>query len=381
MFTNLQQLITSMPDEQKCREYLEQQIWNGKPICPFCGCDRSYKLSGGRLYKCASNKCYKKYTITVGTVFECSNVPLSKWFIAVYMATAHKKGISSIQLGKNIGVTQRTAWFMLHRIREMMRTKSIMKLDNIVEIDEAFVGGIVSNMHKAKRAALRTGNNGAIQNKTMVVGMVERGGELKLIAMGKETGRHVVQPIVLQNVDKDAVLITDASANYEGLHKTFAGHEVINHTTEEYVRDGVIHTNTIEGAFSMLKRSIIGCYHQVTPKHLSRYCDETMFRYNLRKMNDAHRFTLSLQNLAGRLKYKDLVKKEKFLVEHIESPIVLNPLTVGRPVYQISKDGEVLNRFESLTIAQNVLGINKRHISNVLRGKKKHAGGFVWKYA
>src|SRR5258706_15227337 len=102
MFTNLQQLIISMPDEATCRKYLEQQIWNGKPICPFCGCDRSYKLGDGKLYKCANNKCYKKYTITVGTVFEASNVPLNKWFIATYFATAHKKGISSIQLGKNI---------------------------------------------------------------------------------------------------------------------------------------------------------------------------------------------------------------------------------------------------------------------------------------
>src|SRR5690242_18317750 len=115
MLTNLQQLITTMPDEKTCRAYLEQQIWNGKPVCPFCGHEKAYKLNDGKTYKCANSKCYKKFTVTVGTVFEASNVPLNKWFIAVYFATAHKKGISSLQLSKNIGVTQRTAWFMLHR--------------------------------------------------------------------------------------------------------------------------------------------------------------------------------------------------------------------------------------------------------------------------
>ena len=143
----------------------------------------------------------------------------------------------------------------------------------------------------------------------MVIGMLERGGDLKLIAMGKDNGVNVIQPLVRENVDTDGVLITDGHFAYTGLVHEYAGHEVVNHKAEEYVRDKVIHTNSIEGAFSLLKRSIIGIYHQVTPKHLSRYCDETMFRYNSRKLKDADRFTISLQRVEGRLTYKSLVLK------------------------------------------------------------------------
>jgi len=304
MFNNLRELILSMPTEETCRDYLVQQRWGGSPVCPYCGSGKVYRIENGQRFKCGNPECYKKYSVTVGTVMEASKVPLVKWFTAIYVISAHKKGISSYQLAKDVGVSQQTGWFMLHRIREMMRDKSGQKLDNIVEVDETYVGGIVGNMSKKKRAKLRTAAGGTVQNKTMVVGMIERSGNLKLLAMGKETGAGVIQPLVRANVDTDAVLITDSSYNYDGLNKEYAGHEIVNHSKEEYVRDSVIHTNSIEGAFSLLKRSIIGIYHQVTPKHLARYCDETMFRYNSRKMTDAARFSLSLTKLEGRLKYK-----------------------------------------------------------------------------
>lgn len=377
MFNNLRELILSMPTEEMCREYLVQQRWNGKPQCPYCGCGKTYSIEGGKRFKCGNAKCYKKFSVTVGTVFEASKIPLVKWFTAVYLCSAHKKGISSYQLGKDIGVSQKCSWFMLHRIREMMRVKDDVKLDNIVEVDETFVGGIVANMSKSKRAKLRTDNGGTIQNKTMVVGMLERGGNLKLVALGKETGCGILQPLVKKNIDTDAVLITDTSNNYDGLVRDYAGHEVVNHSNQEYVRDKVIHTNSIEGVFSLLKRSIIGIYHQVTPKHLSRYCDETMYRYNTRKMNDAARFTISLQNVDGRLKWKDLV----FNTEKVENENVL-PIADHsvRKILQI-ESGIVINQFDSIKDAERATGIPWNGIYKCLRGKRRTSKGYTWKYA
>ncbi len=382
MFTNLRELILSMPTEEQCREYLATQRWQGKPVCPHCGSGRIYVIEKNSRYKCGNSDCYKKFSVKVKTVMEASNVPLFKWFTAIYLVSAHKKGISSYQLGKDIGVSQKSAWFMLHRIREGMRVKYNEKLDNIVEVDECWVGGKVGNMNKKRRAALRTANNGTIQNKTMVMGMIERGGNLKLIACGKETGNYILQPLIHENVDKDAVIISDSSNAYEGLHKEYAGHEIVNHSADEYCRDGVIHTNTIEGAFGMLKRSIIGIYHQVTPKHLSRYCDETMFRYNLRKLNDPARFTLSLQNMDGRIKWKDLTAKidqPKPVIE-ISDKKILSAKKHGRPVYQI-KNGTTVGYYTSLKQASEMTGIRKAMISKVVRGVKKTTGGFEWKYA
>lgn len=151
MFKNLRELITTMKDEKDCKEYLVQQRWNGKPVCPYCGCDRVYRIEERDRFKCASDKCYKKFSVTVGTIFEASKIPLTKWFTAIYLSTAHKKGISSYQLGRDIQVSQKTAWFMLHRIREMMRPKNRSKLDFIVEADETHLGGSLSNKHYSVR--------------------------------------------------------------------------------------------------------------------------------------------------------------------------------------------------------------------------------------
>jgi hypothetical protein len=377
MFTNLRELIQSMPDENTCREYLVQQRWGGKPLCPYCGCGKTYKIEKGKRYKCGSPDCYKKFSVTVGTVMEASNIPLVKWFTAIYLASAHKKGISSYQLGKDIGVSQKCAWFMLHRIREMMREKTSDKLDNIVEIDECWVGGKVKNMSNVKRSRLRTDNNGTIQNKTMVMGLIERGGNLKLITMGKEAGVTILQPVIKDNVDKDAVVITDSSTSYTGLANDYAGHEIVNHAGDEYVRD-IFYTNTIEGAFSMLKRSIIGIYHQVTPKHLSRYCDETMFRYNLRKMKDPQRFIYSLQNIEGRLKYKTLIAA-KSPIDPIKSTIPAHNYPKGS-ILQI-KGNTIIANYPTIQAAVNAVSGSYSPLWRVLKGRKKTHKGFEWKYA
>jgi transposase-like protein len=382
MFNNLRELILSMPTEEACRDYLVQQRWNGKPVCPYCGSGKSYRIENGKRYKCGDSKCYKKYSVTVGTIMEASNIPLVKWFTAIYLSSAHKKGISSYQLGKDIGVSQKCAWFMLHRIREMMRVKDNIKLDNIVEIDEVYIGGKVGNMSKSKRTQLRE-QGLSMRTKTMVMGLIERGGSLKLITIGKTNNYFVMIPTVKANVDKEAVIITDSLSTYHELNKTFAGHQIVNHADQEYVRDKTIHTNSIEGAFSLLKRSIIGIYHQVTPKHLSRYCDETMFRYNLRKMKDANRFTYSLQNIEGRLKYKHLIQKDdKDSFTALEKTVQPIERKKGQhwPIQQILH-GEVIATFKTVVEAQQVTGIAASMIRRVLLAKKYTTHGYQFRYA
>ncbi len=384
MFTNLLELIKSMPDDKTCREYIATQRW-GKDsvVCPYCGHNRAYFIEGGERYKCASKTCYKKFSVTVGTIMEASKIPLVKWLTAIYLVSAHKKGISSYQLGRDLGIAQKNSWFMLHRIREMLRDKSNDKLDNIVEVDEVYIGGKVGNMSKSKRKKLRDEGN-TYNTKTMVMGLLEREGNLKLVHVGSANNLPALQNTVKKNVDNSAVVITDSHLSYTGLNEHFAGHEVVNHSEQEYVREGAIHTNSIEGAFSLLRRSILGIYHQVTPKHLSRYCDETMYRYNLRKMKDADRFALSVANIEGRLTYKKLVepKEQPIAPKGGRRKIVLNTKLRGvkSPVYQI-KDGEIVAQYESIAAASRATGIEHSHIRSALYGKSKTAKGFNWVYA
>jgi hypothetical protein len=378
MFKNLRELIATMPDEKTCREYLVKQRWNDKPICPYCFCDKTYVIENGKRFKCGNKDCYKKFSVTVGTIFEASNIPLNKWFMAIYLCTAHKKGISSYQLGKDIGVAQKNAWFMLHRIREMMRTKHETKLKNTVECDEVYMGGKVSNMSKKKRTFLRE-NDLVGKTKTAVMGMIERKGNLKLVTVGKNTSANSLLPAVYDNIHKDATLITDSSPMYKSMNKMFAQHEVVNHIENEYVRDKQWHTNTIEGAFSMLKRSIYGIYHQVTPKHLSRYCDETAFRYNLRKMKDAERFNFSLTQIEGRLTYKHLVERTKEESIDIQPIVVPEKWTRDRTILQI-KDGKIVATFKTIASAAKAIGVKDPSLRQALTGKSKSCGGYEWRY-
>ena len=240
-------------------------------------------------------------------------------------------------------------------------------------------------MSKSKRKKLRDEGN-TYNTKSMVMGLLERGGALKLIPVHTSNNLPLIQTVVKENVNKEAQLITDSHAGYNGFNKTFASHEVVNHSLQEYVREGNIHTNSIEGAFSLLKRSILGIYHHVTPKHLSRYCEETMFRYNLRKMKDADRFTLSLSNMDGRLSWRDLVNapipvRQPSRAKMQENyPTDLNPKIKGRPVYQLF-DGEIVGEFDSIKQAAGITGLKKESISKVIRGLQTTTGGYQWIYA
>ena len=381
MFTNLRELIASMPDEKQCRDYLVTQRWpDGKPVCPYCGSTHIYRVKERDRFKCGNPECYKKFSVTVGTIFEASKIPLFKWLTAVYLSSAHKKGISSYQLGRDVGVSQKTGWFMLHRIREMMRMKEMFKLDNIVEIDEVYMGGKVGNMSKSKRKMLReTGQVG--NTKTMVMGLIERGGNLKLITLAKDNGTLTLQPVIRDNVDTDAVVITDGLPSYNGLENDFAGHEVVNHIQGEYVRDGSIHTNSIEGVFSHFKRSIYGIYHSASLKHLSRYADETMYRYNTRKIKDADRFNLSLQRIEGRLTYKQLIQKPSTPTPQAKKLIAeYNSKKRSHAVIQL-KGNTIIAEYKSIAEAAKVTGFHRSRIARVVQGHKHTTGGFKWKYA
>lgn len=298
-FKNLIELQKYFNNGNVCWDYLEQLRWNGKVVCPFCKSERHNKFKSSRTYKCKD--CQKKFNAKIGTIFENTKILLSKWFITIYIATSHKKGISSLQLSKDIGVTQKTAWFILHRIREMLSQKAPYMLNGTVEIDETFIGQSFTTLHRNVRRKLK---RAIYNNKTMVFGILERNGNV-WTKMVKGVDGKTLKPIIRNTVDKSSTIMTDGYGAYYGLDKEYH-HEILNHLQDEWVR-GEFHTNSIEGFWSQLKRGIYGIYHHASPKHLQRYCDEFSFRYNTRNINESDRFDYSLLSCEKRLKYSDLI--------------------------------------------------------------------------
>jgi transposase-like protein len=274
------QLFAMFPDEDTARTYLEGRLWPKGPICPTCACgDRLTPRKKG-FYRC--NQCQLDFTIRTGTIFERSHIPLHKWLYAMYLLVTSRKGISSMQLSKEIGITQKSAWFMLGRLREAC-TGELEKLQGIVEVDEAFFGGKEANKHESKKLNAGRGSVG----KVAVVGLRERGGRVIAHPVAN-TDKEALQGAIVEHVEVGSWLMTHEASGYSGIGGLFFDHETVAHSAGEYAR-GQINTNSIESVWAVMKRGIHGVYHQVSPKHLHRYVDEFTFRLN---EGDVKRHTL-----------------------------------------------------------------------------------------
>lgn len=307
-FNSFSQMLEVLNTETKCREFLETLRWNNESICPHCGSQSKahYKLkTKGEfkgLRKCKD--CRERFTVTVGTMFEGSHVPLRKWFIAIYIFSSHKKGISSLQLHRDLGVTQKTAWFMLGRLRNTFKTKTKVKFTDHTQADETFIGGKNKNRHANKKVENSQGRS--FKDKTPVFGLLNKG--LVNTHVVPDTKASTLKPIIASMVEKGSILVTDEWVAYSGLSKDYQ-HEVLKHNEGQFVNSNNFHTNSVEGFWSLLKRGIFGIYHSASAKHLNKYCDEFSYRYNTRNITDSNRFSMSLVNADERLTYKQLIKK------------------------------------------------------------------------
>jgi len=281
------------------REHLEALHWPNGPVCPHCGSDDAKRLNGkshrAGLVQC--NACRDQFTVTVGTVFERSKVPLHKWLLCNHLLCSSKKGMSAHQIGRMLGVTYKTAWFMCHRIRAAMTPANPAPLggpDKVVEADETYVGG------KARNRAFR-----APRAKQAVVALVERDGHVRSFRVANVTAA-TLRPLIVTSIARTSYLMTDESTVYTRIGREFSGHGTVNHSASQYVTTGGFkHSNTVENFFSIFKRGVIGAYHHMSEAHLARYTAEFDFRYNSRTVNDAERADAALMRAAGkRLTYR-----------------------------------------------------------------------------
>ncbi|MGB8060845.1 MAG: IS1595 family transposase [Candidatus Sulfotelmatobacter sp.] len=298
---SLQEAVVYFSSPDKCIDYLAVRRWpDGRVICPTCGSDKVKFNADRRIWQCSSHHSKRQFSIKVGTIMEDSAIPLDKWLMAMWMVTNCKNGISSYEIAKDVKVTQKSAWFMLHRIRLAMQDEtSENKLSGHVEVDETFIGGKARNMHLDKRERRITGTGG--KDKTIVFGALQRGGKIRT-AVIPDRKRGALQVEVKKHVEAGSALYSDALKSYDGLAVEYA-HQVIDHA-EKYV-DGQVHTNGLENFWSLLKRGIAGTYVSVEPFHLFRYLDEQVFRYNNRgnrenKVTDSDRFDMIVRKIIGK---------------------------------------------------------------------------------
>ena len=306
---SLQEAIVYFSNPDNCIDYLAIRRWpDGRVICPGCGSDRVSFNAQRRTWKCSKHHSKREFSIKVGTVMEDSPIPLDKWLTAMWMILNCKNGVSSCEIAKDVRVSQKSAWFMLHRIRLTMQDEVLgSKFSGEVEADETFIGGKARNMHKSVKARRITGQGRNTDDKIMVMGILERGGKIrtKILSDRKQETLHGE---VRANVEAGAELYTDTFGAYKGLQNEYA-HQVVDHALR-YV-DGRVHTNGLENFWSLLKRGISGTYVSVEPFHLFRYLDEQAFRFNNRKATDADRFNMALSGVLGkRMTYGELSGKD-----------------------------------------------------------------------
>ena len=310
-FKTFADMVKALPDDTACREYLEDLRWGKTPVCPHCGVidENHYRLKvkgefKGK-YKCKT--CRTPFTVTIGTMFEGSHIGLKNWFIAMFLFSAHKKGVSSHQLADDLGITQKSAWFMLGRIREAFKTKgNRKKIFGVVSVDECFVGGKNRNRHADKKVEACQGRS--YKDKTPVFGLMNYKGDIHTQVV-PNTQAETLKPIIKEMVEDGSILVTDEWMAYNGLEDNYK-RIVVKHNEGNYA-SGAFSSNNVENFWSHLKRGIYGIYHQVSAQQLHRYCSEFEFRFNTRHIASNARFDLSLKKTENvRLTYKRLIGKE-----------------------------------------------------------------------
>jgi len=297
----LQEAIHYFGDQQRCLDFVVALRWPHGPTCPRCEAKDYRFIKTRSIWECKG--CKKHYSVKVGTIFEDSPIKLDKWLCAIWMIVNAKNGVSSYEIHRALGVTQKTAWFMMHRIRLALHNGSVdRKLMGEVEVDETYIGGEARNMHADKQIKLK--RNEGFFRKAVVVGMLERKGEVRTAMLNRASSK-LLEAAIKEHVVPGSALYSDDHRGYQHVGKEYA-HQVINHA-ETYVR-GNVHTNSIENFWSLLKRGIKGTYVSVEPFHLFRYLDEQTFRFNARKDNDQGRFMAAVSSISGkRVQYQELI--------------------------------------------------------------------------
>lgn len=294
---SLQEAIIYFSNPDNCIDYIAIRRWPNGVVCPICGSDKVSQFNPSRrTWKCGSHHPKREFSVKVGTIYEDSPITLDKWLTATWMVTNCRNGVSSYEIARDVKVTQKSAWFMLHRIRLALQDEFFgSKLGGEVEVDETFIGGKTRNMHVSERKRRITGTG--TKDKAAVIGMLERGGKIRATVV-QNRKRTALQTEVYKHVSAGTVLYSDALPSYNGLEADYV-HHVVDHAVQ-YV-DGRVHTNGLENFWSLLKRGISGTYVSVEPFHLFRYLDEQMFRYNNRKeLDDAGRFSLAVSQIVGK---------------------------------------------------------------------------------
>lgn len=298
-FNSLISLARYFSSEKRCRDFITEQRWGKNVVCPFCNGRQIYRCKNGdNQFKCAS--CNKRFSCLVGTIFHKTKIPLQKWFMAIYLISSHKKGISSHQLSRDLNITQKTAWYMLHKVRMSFCQNDIPLLSGDVEIDEMYFGGRDSNKHEMKKVqeAYRA------VRKPPIFGMVQRFGNARALVVN-DTRSSTLLPIIMQYCAVNTVIFTDELKSYQPLSRRGFRHHVIRHGQKEYSRKGVT-TNTIEGFWGHFKRMVFGTYHSVSKEYLQSYIDEAVYKYNTRKMGSGERFTIMFGKFMETVSYNDV---------------------------------------------------------------------------
>lgn len=303
---SLLEAVRHFSDQDVCHRYMVSVKWpDGRVACPKCGSANVGEIKSRRMFQCKAKDCRKQFSTKVGTIFEDSPLGLDKWFVAVWCIANAKNGISSHELGRALDVTQKTAWFMLHRVRLAMRTGTFQKFSGEVESDESGIGGLSKNMHRERRVHKIKGKG--LATKMIVHGLLERGKDVRVSHVPDRTA-GTLQRRIRDHVALGSTVYTDECPGYQGLDAEFV-HGMVDHAVR-YV-EGRIHTNGLENFWSLLKRAIKGTYVWVSPEHLQAYLDEQARRYNRRKLSDGERFIDVLGNVVGRrLRYDELITRE-----------------------------------------------------------------------